>query len=128
LEFKVVRDDQGTALIWFVFLVALLCLVVLTLATSVHQYLFARELIDFTEQFAVAVKTRLQLEQGLPVTTVARDLLSVVASQYSFPNLLLRQVSLEAGDTVRVVFCAEWVSPLREVSASRTICEMALAR
>ena len=126
--FKVVRDDQGTALIWFVFLVALLCLVVLTLATSVHQYLFARELIDFTEQFAVAVKTRLQLEQGLPVTTVARDLLSVVASQYSFPNLLLRQVSLEAGDTVRVVFCAEWVSPLREVSASRTICEMALAR
>jgi hypothetical protein len=126
--FKVVRDDQGTALIWFVFLVALLCLVVLTLATSVHQYLFARELIDFTEQFAVAVKTRLQLEQGLPVTNVARDLFSVVASQYSFPNLQLRQVSLESGDTVRVVFCAEWASPLREVSASRTICQMALAR
>ncbi len=128
LVFKVVRDDAGTALIWFVFLVALLCLVVLTLVTSVHQYLFARELIDFTEQFAVAVKTKLQLEETVPVAFVAQDLLSAVSSQYSFPSLRLGQVSLEAGDTVRVVFCAEWVSPLREVSASRTICEMALAR
>lgn len=128
LVFKVVRDDEGTALIWFVFLVALLSLVVLTLATSVHQYLFARELIDFTEQFAVAVKTQFQLEESVPVTSVAKDLLSAVTSQYSFPNLQLRQVSLESGDTVRVVFCAEWVSPLREVSVSRTICEMALAR
>jgi Flp pilus assembly protein TadG len=128
LGFKVIRDDAGTALIWFVFLVALLCLVVLTLATSVHQYLFARELIDFTEQFAVAVKTKLQIEETLPVSSAAKDLLSAVASQYSFPNLQLRQVSLESGETVRVVFCAEWVSPLREVSASRTICEIALAR
>ncbi len=123
-----IRDDAGTALIWFVFLVALLCLVVLTLATSVHQYLFARELIDFTEQFAVAVKTKLQFEETLPVSAAAKDLLSAVTSQYSFPNLQLRQVSLESGDTVRVVFCAEWVSPLREVSASRIICGMALAR
>lgn len=126
--FKVVRDDEGTALIWFVFLIALLCLVVLTLATSVHQYLFARELIDFTEQFAVAVKTKLQLEETVSVSLAAKDVLNAVASQYSFPNLQLRQVSLESGDTVRVVFCAEWVSPIREVSASRTICEMALAR
>ena len=123
-----VRDDAGTALIWFVFLVALLCLVVLTLATSVHQYLFASELIDFTEQFAVAVKTQLQLEETVLVESVAKDVLSAVTSQYLFPNLQLAQVSLESGDTVRVGFCAEWVSPLREVSASRTICEMALAR
>lgn len=126
--FEVVRDDAGTALIWFVFLVASLCLVVLTLATSVHQYLFARELINFTEQFAVAVKTTLQLEETVLVESVAKDLLSAVSAQYSFPNLQLRQVSLEAGGTVRVVFCADWVSPLREVSASRTICEVALAR
>lgn len=123
-----VRDESGSALIWFVFLVALLCLLVLTLASSIHQYLFARELIDFTEQFAVGVKTKLQFQETLPVSSIASTLLSEVVSQYSFTGLELKQVSLEAGETVKVVFCADWVSPVTSIDASRRICEMALAR
>ena len=123
-----VRDESGSALIWFVFLVALLCLLVLTLASSIHQYLFARELIDFTEQFAVAVKTKFQFQDRLPVSSIASTLLSEVISQYSFTGLQLKQVSLEAGETVKVVFCADWISPVSSVDASSTICEMALAR
>ena len=122
------RDESGSALIWFVFLVALLCLLVLTLAASVHQYLFARELIDFTEQFALAVKTKLQFQENMPVSSMASTLLSEVVSQYSFTGLQLKQVSLEAGETVKVVFCADWVSPVTSIDASRRICEMALAR
>jgi hypothetical protein len=124
----VVRSEKGSALIWFVFLVAILCLVVLTLASAVHQYLFARELIDFTEQFAVGVKTRYQLQPGSNISSLASSLLQEVASQYSFISLQLRQVSLETGETVRVIFCAQWEPPVAVVSASRTICEVALAR
>ena len=123
-----VRDESGSALIWFVFLVALLCLLVLTLASSIHQYLIARELIDFTEQFAVGVKTKFQFQDKLSVSSIASTLLSEVVSQYSFTGLQLKQVSLEAGETVKVVFCADWIYPVSSVDASRRICEMALAR
>jgi hypothetical protein len=124
----VVEDEKGSALIWFVFLIALLCLTTLTLAASVNQYLFARELIDFTEQFAVALKTRYQLLPNANVSLLANTLFQEVASQYSFPQLQLKQISLEAGETIKVIFCARWDSPLSSVEASRTICEIALAR
>ena len=123
-----VRDETGSALIWFVFLVALLCLIVLTLASSIHQYLFARELTDFTEQFALVIKTRLQLGVGPSVSSLASALLSEVGPQYSFESLQLKQVTLESGETVRVIFCAEWNSPVASIDASRKICEQALAR
>ena len=122
------KDETGSALIWFVFLVALLCLILLTLASSIHQYLFARELIDFTEQFALAVKTKFHLRNGLSVASIASTLLSEVGPQYSFEYLHLKQASLESGETVKVIFCAKWNSPVPSIDASRKICEMALAR
>jgi hypothetical protein len=124
----VVSEDKGSALIWFVFLVALLCLIALTLAASVHQYLFARELTDFTEQFAVALKTRLQLQPSSNIVTLSSALLTEVTPKYSFRELQLKQLTLEAGETVRVLFCAKWVSPVSSVDVTRTICEVALAR
>lgn len=123
-----VSEDKGSALIWFVFLVALLCLIALTLAASVHQYLFARELTDFTEQFAVALKSRLQLQPSSNIVTLSSALLTEVTPKYSFRELQLKQLTLEAGETVRVLFCAKWVSPVSSVDATRTICEVALAR
>lgn len=128
LVLQVVRDEQGSALIWFVFLAALLSLIALTLAASVHQYLFARELTDFSEQFAVALKTRLQLQPGASTNSLSNLLLREVAPHYSFPQLQLKKLSLEAGETIRVIFCAKWTSPANAVEASRTICEVALAR
>lgn len=125
---EVVSEDKGSALIWFVFLVALLCLIALTLAASVHQYLFARELMDFTEQFAVALKTRLQLQPSSNIVTLSSALLTEVTPKYSFRELQLKQLTLEAGETVRVLFCAKWVSPVSSVDVTRTICEVALAR
>ena len=125
---EVVSEDKGSALIWFVFLVALLCLIALTLAASVHQYLFFRELTDFTEQFAVALKTRLQLQPSSNIVTLSSALLAEVTPQYSFRELQLNQLTLEAGETVRVLFCAKWVSPVSSVEASRIICALALAR
>ena len=123
-----VREDKGSALIWFVFLVALLSFSVLTLAASVHQYLFARELTDFTEQFAAALKTRLQIAPSANFNGLANDLLLQVAQSYSFPDLRLKHLSLGAGETVRVVFCSKWTSPVNSVDATRTICEIASAR
>lgn len=123
-----IRDEKGSALIWFVFLVVLLSLIVLTLASSIHQYLFARELIDFTEQFAISIKTRMQLGAGSSVSSLAATLISEVAPKYSFESLELKQISLESGETVKVIFCAMWSSPVTTLDASRRICELALAR
>lgn len=123
-----VRDENGSALIWFVFLIVLLSLIVLTLASSIHQYLFARELIDFTEQFAISIKTRMQLGAGSSVSSLAATLISEVAPKYSFESLELKQISLESGETVKVIFCAKWSSPVTTFDASRRICEIALAR
>ncbi|MFZ4117454.1 MAG: hypothetical protein ACOYKO_03085 [Rhodoluna sp.] len=100
----------------------------MTLAASVHQYLFARELTDFTEQFAVALKTRLQLQPSSNIVTLSSALFTEVTPKYSFRELQLKQLTLEAGDTVRVLFCAKWVSPVSSVDVTRTICEVALAR
>lgn len=123
-----IEEENGSALIWFVFLVALLALVVLILASSIHQYLFARELTDFTEQFAVALKSMLQLDPGLDLSKAANSLLSDVSSMYSFSELRIKSLSLESGETVRVIFCAKWSSPVSSVDATRTICEIAMAR
>jgi Flp pilus assembly protein TadG len=122
------QSEQGSALIWFVFLVALLTLVVLTLAAAISQYILARELTDFTEQFALAVKTKLQLSPGMNISTLASSLLTEVANKFNFAELKLAHLSLEAGQTVKVSFCARWDSPITSFSASRTICELALAR
>ena len=122
------HSDQGSALIWFVFLMALLTLVVLTLAAAISQYIMARELTDFTEQFALAVKTKLQLSPGTNITTVASSLLNEVANKFNFAELKLNHLSLEAGQTVKVSFCARWDSPINSFSATRTICELAFAR
>jgi hypothetical protein len=124
----VIREEQGSALIWFVFLLALLFIVVMTLAASIHQFLFARELTDFTEQFALAIKTRFQFQSNSNLDTLASALIREVSSLYSFPGLQLRSISLEAGETVKVIFCAKWTSPIPSIEASRTICEAALAR
>lgn len=122
------HDEQGSALIWFVFLVALLTLVVLTLAAAISQYILARELTDFTEQFALALKTKLQLTPTSNVQTLAMSLLNEVAGKFNFTHLQLSDLSLEPGQTVKVTFCANWSSPLASVTASKTICELALAR
>jgi Flp pilus assembly protein TadG len=121
-------NEQGSALIWFVFLVALLTLVVLTLAAAINQYILARELTDFTEQFALAVKTKLQLNPSLNLSSIASSLLAEVANKFDFVELKLNHLSLEAGQTVKVSFCAKWNSPIASLSATRTICELALAR
>lgn len=123
-----ISDEKGSALIWFVFLVTLLCLIVLTLAASIHQYLFARELTDFAEQFAVATKTRFQSEITGNLSQIATSLLTEIAPRYSFSDLQLKSLSMDQGETVRVVFCSKWNSPVSAVQATRTICEVALAR
>lgn len=120
--------DQGSALIWFVFLVALLTLLVLTLAAAISQFILARELTDFTEQFALAVKTKLQLNPSSNVYAIANSLLAEVANKYNFSQLTLNQLSLESGQTVKVSFCSNWSSPIASLTASKTICELALAR
>lgn len=122
------QSEQGSALIWFVFLVALLTLVVLTLAAAISQYILARELTDFTEQFAIAVKTKLQLSPGTNISTLASSLLTEVANKFNFAELKLADLSLEAGQTVKVSFCARWDSPIASLASTRTICELALAR
>ena len=122
------RDDAGSALIWFVFLVAFLTLVILSLAAAIHQYMFARELKDLTEQFAIALKSQVLAQPKVNPNLLAAELLSQVGPKYSFAGLSMPEMSLQSGNTVKVIFCGTWSSPIVSIDAARTICEVAFAR
>lgn len=117
-------SDEGTALIWFIALTVLTAMLALTLVSSIDQFLFAKVLKDFTEQFAIACKTLLLVQPNQSLQTASLSLWS----QLDTPGFWIESISVEQGVTVRVVICGNWSSPVDLVSATREICEVALAR
>ncbi|CAB4677746.1 MAG: hypothetical protein F2662_00125 [Actinobacteria bacterium] len=117
-------SDEGTALIWFIALTVLTAMLALTLVSSIDQFLFAKVLKDFTEQFAIACKTLLLVQPNQSLQTASLSLWS----QLDTPGFWIESISVEQGATVRVVICGNWSSPVDLVSATREICEVALAR
>ncbi len=115
--------ESGSSLIWFVSLLALVVLVLLTLVSSLHQFLFARKLHDYTEQVALAGKT--WLSQGLTVSEV-EDRFSQLPE---FPRKITdMKVTYQDGRTLEVSLCSTWLPPVPAVVGSVEICENAKAR
>jgi len=117
-------SDSGTALIWFIGLTVLTAMLALVLVSAIDQFLFAKVLKDFTEQFALACKSLLVIEPNQSLQAISSSLWS----QLNTPGFWIQSISLEEGSTVKVVLCGSWSSPVDLVSASRKICEVALAR
>ena len=117
-------SDSGTALIWFIALTVLAALLALTLVSAIDQFLFAKVLKDFTEQFALACKTLFLMEPNQSLYEISSNLWG----QLNTPGFWIESISQEPGQTVKVVLCGNWNSPVDLVSASRKICEVALAR
>lgn len=117
-------SDSGTALIWFIALTVLTALLALTLVSAIDQFLFAKVLKDFTEQFAVACKTLFLMEPNQSLSEISSNLWG----QLNTPGFWIESISKEPGQTVKVVLCGNWNSPVDLVSATRKICEVALAR
>ena len=117
-------EDNGTALIWFVSLVALVAALALVLVSAVDQFLLARNLTDFAEQFALSCKALLLINPGQDIALSS----SKLAATLKLSGLWIQSANLEQGETVRIVVCSNWSSPVDLISAARTICEQALAR
>ena len=126
--FHKTSDESGSGLIWFISLLALVALLSATLASASHEYLFARRVTDYTEEYALAVKTRLNLDSGALISEVGKSVFLATASQFNLQNLRVRSIDLQTGQTVHAVICATWIPPVSFVTGSREICEEAFAR
>lgn len=110
-------------MLWFIALLALLMSFVLVLASSIHFYLFARVLKDYSEELALSAKA-LQL-QGKSLE-YSRDLLG----QYLVMEAGVSQLTIETkdGKTIEVGLCAYWHSPISLLVAEKSVCQKSLAR
>lgn len=118
------QSESGTVLIWFIALTVFVAFLALLIVSAIDQFLFARALTDFAEEFAIASKTRLLNEPSQNLQSISSALWAQIATE----DYWIGSVSLEAGKTVKVVLCGYWNSPLELISAARRICEVALAR
>jgi len=121
-------DESGTGLIWFISLLALVTLFIGSLASASSEYLVARAVTDFTEQFVLGLKTKLQEIPNGKVDIIGKALFSEVGGNYHFRNLRLKSVSQGSDGTVHSVVCVTWDSPFSGLTSSREICEEAFAR
>jgi len=120
------HSERGTSLVWFTALLTVVTSICLVFATSINQYLLARELTDYAEQFAVATKTL--VNQGQDIQTIEQKLISVTSSRFKNSDLVVENVNLVDSKTVEVVLCATWQSPIPLVLVDRSVCEKALSR
>lgn len=127
-SFHKTGDEAGSGLIWFTSLLALVAMLSGTLVSASHEYLFARRVTDYTEEYVLAVKTRLNLDSRLLISEVGKKVFLETASQFNFANLRVRSIELKSGQTVHAVVCAIWIPPVSLVTGSREICEEAFAR
>ncbi len=121
-------DESGSGLIWFISLLALVTMLSGTLVSASHQYLFARRVTDYTEQYVLAMKTRINLDSREMISEVGRGVFLETASQFNFANLRVRSIDIRAGLTVHALICATWSPPVPFVMGSKEICEEAFAR
>lgn len=128
MSFLRFQKEQGSGLVWFISLLALISVFIGTLVAASSQFLLARQVTDFAEQYALSLKTLLNQNPSLSIETLSRKLSSQLSSNYRFENLSIKSVSLEKGRTVHTVVCVTWRPPIVFVDGSREICEEAYAR
>jgi len=120
------QREDGSSFVWFTGLLVVIVMGCLTLALSIHQYLFARQLKDFVEEYALATKTLLIQQKPLPSIKTYLD--EKVLAVTAFKDMKIRELSLLDSNTVQVVGCATWNAPMALIQTNREICEVALAR
>lgn len=120
------HSERGTSLVWLTALLTLVTSICLVFASSINQYLLARELTDYAEQFAMSTKTL--VNQGQDIQTIEQKLISVTSSRFKNSDFVVENVNLVDSKTVEVVVCATWHSPMPLVPVDRSVCEKALSR
>lgn len=126
--FPKTRHEQGSGLIWFISVIALVCLLIGVLVSASSQFLAARQVTDISEQYVLSLKTQLNSDLNSSIDSLARNLFAYVAPKYHLDNLHVKSLQLEQGQTVHAVVCITWQAPLTELNIRREICEEAYAR
>ena len=128
VSFRDSKDESGSGLIWFINLIALVALFSGTLISASHEYLFARKLTDYAEEYVLAVKALRNLNPQISVGETGKEIFLVTASQFNFSELRIRSVEEKTGNTIHAVVCATWKPPVAIVLGNKEICEEAFAR
>lgn len=122
------REASGSSLIWFISILALVVLYLGVLVSASSQFMAARQVADLTEQFALSLKTKLNIDSTSSIDSLGRNLFAYIAPKYHLDNLHVKSVRLESGKTVHAVICSTWQAPFEAINISREICEEAFAR
>ncbi|MEI8231824.1 MAG: hypothetical protein WCG32_04600 [Actinomycetes bacterium] len=115
-------------MIWFISLLALIALFMGTLTAASSEFLVARQVTDFAEEYGLSLKTLLNQSPSTSIDALSRRLNPQLDGKYRFRTLKVKSLRLEQGQTVHVEVCVNWESPIAFVFGSREICEEAYAR
>lgn len=126
--FNNLSEESGSGLIWFVSLLALVTTFAGVSVSASDEFLSTRKLTDYAEQFALGLKTQLNLDPSMNLNTLAHSLFTMTSSSEKLTGLEITKVNLEAGETVHVEVCMDWRGPISPIALEKRICERAFAR
>lgn len=126
--FNNVSEESGSGLIWFVSLLALVAAFAGVLVSASDEFLSTRKLTDYAEQYALGLKTQLNLSPQANLNSLAKSLYTTTSSSEKLTGLEITKVTLESGETVHVEVCMDWRGPISPIALEKRICERAFAR
>jgi len=118
-----ISREDGSSLIWFINLIALITAVVLILSAAISQYQFANRLKLFADNYVLAAATIHESGQTLDF---AKFKLSAAIEHFDIAKLELSMLSDDK--TLEVVICRTWHSPIPLLQLDEQICERSRAR
>ena len=121
-------EESGSGLFWFVSLLALVAAFAGVLVSASDEFLSSRKLTDYAEQYALALKTQLNLSSSSNLNSLAKSLFIMTSSSEKLTGLEITKVTLESGETVHVEACMDWRGPISPIALEKRICERAFAR
>ena len=121
-------EESGSGLIWFVSLLGLVAAVAGIMVSASDEFLSTRKLTDYAEQYAIALKTQLNLSPSTDLNSLAKSLFIITSSSQKLNGLEITNVTIESGETVHVEVCMNWRGPILPISLEKRICERAFAR
>lgn len=126
--FNNLGEESGSGLIWFVSLLTIVAALAGVLVSASDEFLSTRKLTDYAEEYAIALKTQLNLSPSTNLNSLAKSLFTKTSLSEKLTGLEISKVTLESGDTVHVEVCMDWRGPILPIALEERICERAFAR
>ena len=120
MPLKNIRAESGSSIIWFINLLGITVLLLLTMVATVDQFIRVANFKNYLEQYSLSIKSLTNL--GFTIEQAELKLKSVVSKS----NYSVNAHWLADSKTIEASGCFTWEAPL--VVFSRDICLIARAR